>query len=139
MNPSTLAQSPSKISGSLPISLSVSQSSGLFPGFPPPPGSPGFPPPPASGFSSGPPSGGPMGGLVPPGGLPPSLPPPPRVFLIIFADGVPPVDIPAPRVQASTLVGVRVVVDAICDILEANEGNPLMEGIVGRVMCVGMS
>jgi hypothetical protein len=46
---------------------------------------------------------------------------------------------PAPRVRANTLVGVIVVVDAICDILEANEGSPLMEGIVGRVMCVGMS
>jgi hypothetical protein len=49
------------------------------------------------------------------------------------------VDIPAPRVQASMLVGARVVVDVICDILEANKGRPLMEGILGWVICVGMS
>jgi hypothetical protein len=138
---STLAQSPSKILGSLPISLSKSWP---LAGFPPPPGFAGSPPPPAPGLtgSGGFPSGGcPVSGGGPPpcGSPPPNLPPPPRRFLMVFAKALPPAGTPAPRAHPNELVEVRVVVAAICDILAASEDNPSMESIWGLVMCVGMS
>jgi hypothetical protein len=138
---STLVRSPLNISGSLPISLSEGRSGSL-----PPPAAPGSPPPPG-----GPPAGGPWFGSAgspppagtfggpPPGGPPPKLPPPPRVFLMMFADVLPPAGTPSPRALPNRLSEVRVVVAAICDILEANEGAVPSDSKWGLVIPVGMS